>query len=276
MDTAQLVKLAQLDLLTELRRICQKHDIPYYLIGGTLIGAIRHQGFIPWDDDIDVGMLRRDYDRFQQVCRQELDPAYTLHDWDSDPASPHPFLKMKIRGSHYREGLAAQSQMDDGIFIDIFPYDNAPDRELPLRLQAMQIYLVRKILLLRCGFTLDSGSKLKKLLYGTLCTLSKVRSVSAWKKACKKLMLRHNRKPTRRVSNMCGSYSYKREMMDRTLVQDQVEHVFEKDMFSIPAGYHEFLRGVYGDYMKLPPEDQRVGRHQVIQMDLGGYQIRSL
>lgn len=274
MDISQQVKYAQLDLLTELHRICQKWSIPYFLIGGTLIGAIRHNGFIPWDDDIDVGMLRVDYERFCQACQEELDPAYGLYDWDNDPCSPLPFRKLRIKGTHYQEPMSAGSGVNDGIFIDIFPYDNAPDSEFLRKLQAGQIYLVRKLLVLRCDFSIHNGSTVKKILYGMLKFLSRIRSVPAWKKTCRKLMLRYNDQPTRRISNMCGAYSYRREMMDRALVLEQVEHVFEGGMFNIPAGYDAFLRGVYGDYMQLPPESQRVGKHGISMIDFGDYVIR--
>lgn len=274
MEPVEMVKYAQMDMLNEVRRICWKHDIPYFLIGGTLIGAIRHQGFIPWDDDIDIGMLRADYDRFAQVCREELDPAYGLYDWDVDPHSPLPFLKMKIKGTHYREAVSVDSKMNDEIYIDIFPYDNAPDSEFLRSLQAWRIYLIRKLLMLRCGFTLHDGKAVKKILYGTLNFLSRIRSVAAWKKSCHKLMLRYNDRQTRCISNMCGAYTYRREMMDRTLVQEQIPHVFEGDMYSIPAGYDAFLKGVYGDYMQLPPESERAGKHGISLIDLGGYVIR--
>lgn len=123
MDKSELVKYAQLDLLIELDRICKKNGINYFLVGGTLIGAIRHNGFIPWDDDIDVGMLRADYEKFEKACEKDLNPEYAKYDWHIDSASPLPFLKLKIKGTHYREYFSKDSNMNDAIFIDIFPYE---------------------------------------------------------------------------------------------------------------------------------------------------------
>ena len=267
-------KRAQMDLLAELDRICKKWDIPYFLIGGTLIGAIRHGGFIPWDDDIDVGLLWEDYAKLKQVCEEELDPQYFLHDWDSDPASPHPFYKLKIRGTHYPEGLAAGSKMNDGIYIDIFPYDNIPESQFLQKIHAARIYLIRKILLLRCGFDLSGNSTLKKILNGTLKFCSRILSVKCWKKKYMSISHRYNGEQTTYVTNMGGSYSYWRESKPRAILEAVTDHKFEDGMFSIPEDYDTFLRSCYGDYMQLPPEHQRIGRHDVGDIDFGDYQIR--
>lgn len=275
MDTERKVKCAQLDLLYELHRICQKWDIPYFLIGGTLIGAIRHGGFIPWDDDIDVGLLWEDYARLEQACKQDLDPAYMLCSWHTDPYSPHPFYKLKIRNTHYTEELSVKSKMDDGIFIDIFPYDNAPDDPKLRKKQAQQVQLLRKILLVRCGFRLDRGNVFKRLIYGSLKLFSRVRSVKGWKRSFEKVQHRYNQGKTQVVTNMGGSYTYERESKPRALVEKIALHKFENGEFCIPADYDTFLRSCYGDYMQLPPEDQRIGRHGVLKVDFGGYQIRN-
>lgn len=274
MESTDLVKCAQIDLLLELRRICKKWNIPYFLIGGTLIGAIRHQGFIPWDDDIDVGMLWEDYARFYQACKEDLDPAYVLHDWHEDPASPHPYFKLKIRGTHYPEAVSANSAMDDGIFIDVFPYDNAPNNKFMRRIQAWQIFVIRKILLLRCDFELGRDSTSKKLIYSILKVFSHVRSIESWKSSFEKVQHRYNKGTTQVATNMCGAYSYERESKPRALLEKVTEHVFEGEMFSVPEDYDGFLRSCYGDYMQLPPEEQRIGIHHVQGVDFGSYTVR--
>ena len=274
MDSVTMAKNAQMDLLIELDRICKKHNIRYFLIGGTLIGAIRHEGFIPWDDDIDVGMLREDYDRLRKVCDEDLDPAYFLHDWNSDPASPHPFYKLKICGTHYPETLAAKSDMNDSIYIDVFPYDNAPNSRFLRKLHQMKIYLMRKILLLRCNFDLSGNRTGRKLLYGVLKLLSHIRSVEGWKRTFTRVQRQYNNKPTETVVNLGGAYSYARESVLHSNVEKTIPHTFEGRNFEIPAGYDAFLRNCYGDYMQLPPEEQRVGKHEIVGIDFGSYQIR--
>ena len=274
MDSVAMAKNAQMDLLIELDRICKKHNIRYFLIAGTLIGAIRHDGFIPWDDDIDVGMLREDYDRLRKACDEDLDPAYFLHDWKSDPASPHPFYKLKICGTHYPETLAAQSDMNDCIYIDIFPYDNAPDSKFLRKLHYLKTYIMRKILLLRCNFDLSGERAGRKIVYGTLKFLSRIRSLEGWKKTYTRVQRQYNKNPTEKVVNLGGAYSYDRESVRRVNVETTIPHVFEGKIFEIPEGYDAFLRNCYGDYMQLPPEEQRVGKHEIVGIDFGSYRIR--
>ena len=274
MDSVLMAKNAQMDLLTELDRICKKHHIRYFLVGGTLIGAIRHDGFIPWDDDIDVGLLREDYDRLRQACEEDLDPQYFLHDWEMDPASPHPFYKLKIRGTHYPETLAAKSRMNDCIYIDVFAYDNAPDSKFLRKIHSVQTYIMRKILLLRCNFDLSGDRTGRKILYGTLKFLSRIRSVESWKKTYTRIQQKYNHKPTEKVVNLGGAYCYDRESVRRVNVEKTIPHSFEGKTFEIPEGYDAFLRNCYGDYMQLPPEDQRVGKHEIVGIDFGDYRIR--
>lgn len=273
MDTVKLIRAAQIDLLNEVKRICQKNGIDYFLSEGTLIGAIRHNGFIPWDDDIDVAMLRENYDRFQEACKTDLDPDYVLLDWHTDPNSPLPFMKLKIKGTHYREEIMAKSDADDAIFIDIFPLDNVPESSKLRKKQKQRTNVIFKIILVRCGYDLAQGSFPKKLIYTTLNLLSRIRSVGSWKKAYEKAEMRYNSQKTTHVdlvfSRLHGRFSQRR------IVEDLSEHVFENGVYAVPRDYDTYLRRIYGDYMQLPPEDQQVGLHAVYQIDLGSYTIRS-
>lgn len=269
------VKCAQLDMLKELKRICDKNKIPYFLVGGTLIGAIRHEGFIPWDDDIDVGMLRENYIRFVAACKTDLSQEYSLYDWSIDPKSPIPFLKMKIKGTHYREELSKSTEMNDEIYIDIFPYDHAPESPIKRKMQAMRNILFKKAILLRCGFTIDEGGKIKKVLYIPLRAYSHIHSVKTWKKKYERNATQYNQAETTHVVSLGGSYSYQKELKDITFLKDLILHRFEDVDLSVPAKYDLFLKEVYGDYLKLPPEEQRISRHGISLIDLGSYQVKS-
>lgn len=276
MEGMEIVKSAQLDLLSELKRICDKHNIKYFLVGGTLIGAIRHNGFIPWDDDIDVGMLRDDYEKFITICGDELDDAYQLYDWKVDPKSPIPFSKLKIKTTHYKEDLARDTDIDDGIFIDVFPYDNAPESKLKRSIQNIKNVIIKKSLLLRLGYAIDkNASGFKNLTYAILRLISYFNSVEGWKKTYDKNSRKYNHKKAEYVVSLGGSYSYARELKRKKDLQELIPHIFENDNYLIPRNYDVFLRQVYGDYMKLPPEEERTSRHKIILVDLGTYRIRS-
>ena len=274
METTQLVKLAQMDLLAELDRICKKWDIPYFLTAGTLIGAVRHSGFIPWDDDLDVGLLRKYCDRLEEACAKDLDPAYYLHSWKSDPASPNCFYKLKIKGTHYPEQIAAKSDMDDGIFIDIFPFDNAPDQPRLRKKHHRRRVWLQKMLMLRARFDLGGNSKGKRLIYAFMKPVAFMRSLDGWKKRFLKLQNKYNHLQTKEVVNLCGAYSYHRESQELVVLENLTTHDFEGIPYSIPVDYDTFLSRQYGNYMQLPPEEQRVGRHFITGIDFGDYKIR--
>ena len=127
LDSKTLKKLhdVELEILQEIIRICKKYDIKYYLAGGTLLGAVRHKGFIPWDDDLDIGMLREDYDKFMKYGIKEIDDKYFIHCDKTDPNYWLPFIKVRKNSTTFVEELLNKKEvLHNGIFVDIFPMDN--------------------------------------------------------------------------------------------------------------------------------------------------------
>ncbi len=269
------IKEAQLDLLDELVRICEKKNINYCLIAGTLIGAIRHNGFIPWDDDIDVGMTRENYNRFLEACKIDLGKEYELYNWNNDIYYPHPFSKLKIKGTHYTEELSKDSSMNDSIFIDIFPYDNVPKSKIKQFFQKNVIKFYRKAILLKCNFSIIGNSFLKKILYFPVKLYSKTVSKEMLIKKIDSEAQKYNNENSEFITNHGGSYSYEREMANKDWLINTTRHVFEGIEYNIPKQYDAFLTHVYGDYMKLPPKSQRKGKHKVVRIDFGNYKIKA-
>lgn len=114
------VQLTQLEIAKEIRRVCEENDIPYFLTCGTLLGAVRHQGFIPWDDDMDVGMLRENYEKFCRIAPEKLKPEYCWQSWYTDPNYALPFGKVRKRGTLYLEAKSHRLE-ENGFYVDIFP-----------------------------------------------------------------------------------------------------------------------------------------------------------
>ncbi len=118
------------DILAEVIRICDRHSIPYFVIGGTAIGALYDKGILPWDDDIDIGMKREDYNRFLDIAQRELRPQYFLSWFGTEPHSPYYFAKVKKHDTLFVESMFSDLPLHPGIFVDVFPFDRIPDNRL--------------------------------------------------------------------------------------------------------------------------------------------------
>lgn len=123
------------EILEEIARVCRKHHIPYFIIGGTAIGALYDQAILPWDDDVDIGMTRKDYNRFLEIAPKELDSSFFLSWIGTDPHSPYYFAKVKKNNTLFVEEMFKNVPMHPGIFVDIFPFDRIPDNKLLQRMQ---------------------------------------------------------------------------------------------------------------------------------------------
>lgn len=263
-DNKQLLnlQLEQIEIAKEIKRVCNIASITYFLAFGTLLGAIRHNGFIPWDDDMDVGMLRPDYERFiVAFMKYGNHNRFFLETWDSEKGYPFPFAKLKINGTVFLENSIKNSDVHKGIYVDIFPYDFICDDEakrlklgkrmdfllkfnkfklnyLPMNPNSKKDYIVSRILHY-IGILIP-----EKLIKGKIDALSK----------------KYNDCSTDYYG--CTGSPYKmKDALKREYLSGVVEHDFASESFLIPQRYDEILRSIYGDYMKLPPIEKRVTRH---------------
>src|SRR5690606_39008251 len=138
-------QLIQLEILLEINKICIKHNIKYILFGGTLLGSVRHSGFIPWDDDIDLAMDRENYDKFLKVAREEIDDRYTFQHYETDRKTIFPFLKIRKKGTKLIETVTENLDMDHGIFVDIFPLDDYEINNNKIKFKVILIKLINFI-----------------------------------------------------------------------------------------------------------------------------------
>ncbi len=134
-EELQLLHAELYDILAEVVRLCERHDIPFFVIGGTAIGALYDKGILPWDDDIDIGMKRADYDRFLSIAERELAPEYFLSWFGTEPHTPYYFAKVKKHDTLFVEGMFSGLPLHPGIFVDIFPFDRIPDNRMLRKLQ---------------------------------------------------------------------------------------------------------------------------------------------
>ena len=256
----QQLKICERDMLAEFVRICDKHGIKYFVQGGTLLGTVRHGGFIPWDDDIDVSLPREDYEKFLTIAEKELPDYYFLQTKDTDPEYPNNFAKIRDSRTTFIESSAKNLKINHGAYIDIFPLDNYPSGkkakvyELKKRLLTQRIYK---------AFYMPHMSFIAKII--TMITVILFPSLKGAVEKREKLF--KSVAPTDRVVNNSGAWLDK-EIIPREWVQGTIQMEFEGIKVNVSDKYDEWLTYVYGDYMSLPPENERVGHHYVDYFDM--------
>jgi lipopolysaccharide cholinephosphotransferase len=269
-DQLEKIHKIQLEMALDVKKICEKYSIRYFIVAGTLLGAVRHGGFIPWDDDLDIGMLREDYEKFIEVSKNELSNDNFLQNWNTEPKFALPITKIRRIGTKFVEQNSAKVQINKGVYIDIFPFDQVPRKIMERRSQNIMTYVIKRILLIRQGYKLwDDKDCLKKLLYKILKIASKMISVNRAKQILYKVMTKYNYINSDYIVTHGGSYGYWKETINKKWIENLTSIEFEGHLFPCPNDYHNYLINMYGDYMKLPPESDRYNRHEIIKLELG-------
>ena len=247
-----------LELLHELDRVCKKNDIPYVLFCGTALGAVRHKGIIPWDDDLDVSMLREDYEKFLKIAPNELDQKYYLQAEGSEHWVMN-FSKLRKNNTTYLEKFHPKDKkMHQGIYIDIFPCDNASDKEWIRKIQfyASRITLAKSL----CLRGYETDSVVKKII------MSICKFVPA--KPFLKLAMLKSQPNTEKLQTFLSCTSkYHKGIYRREWFTETIEMDFEDMKAPVSAHYDELLTTMYGDYMKLPSEEERKIKEHAVLID---------
>lgn len=245
----------QMEILDEVDRICKENDITYFLSGGTLLGAVRHKGFIPWDDDIDLWMTRKNYQKFKKVIKTELSERFFPEDYYTNLRCPLSILKIEKKGTRFVEGVFSGVPLSNCIYIDIFPLDNIwkPAYKLQtailIKLQAIRDFKIRGV-----G---KNGNLLKRSIY-SLMPLRVCRMLTEL------TMRMFNIFPTRHLNQLCHRGRYWPKFI-RSEIEDLIELEFEGKKYPVPRQYDKILRECYGDYMKLPPKEKQEPIHDIIE-----------
>lgn len=263
MDTLALLQRVALDMAKAVAAICDKHELSYSLIFGSLIGAVRHKGFIPWDDDLDVAMPRPDYEKFLEVAPLELPSYYEIHNYKMGNT-----LRCVTRIVDTRILLKLNSYEDGNIlpaWVDIFAIDGLPDKQPAKAIHYMRIQW-RKAMWAFAGFesTVNKnrpGRPRWQQLIIDFCAKTHFGShldvydqLDKYDKALKRYPFDY--------STLCccgmGTYSPQRQTWKRSAFEELVQYDFEGTLLMGAGDYDSVLSATYGDYMTLPPEDQRI------------------
>lgn len=261
------LQLTQLGIAVEVTALCDAHQIPYVLLAGTALGARRHGGFIPWDDDMDLGLLRCDYDRLVGLAKAGgLPDRLHLQDWLDDPHMAAPYAKVRLNGTRMIEEWSQHTGGHKGIFIDIFPLDNMPDGGSEYRLHVLRLRYWIRLLHHQAGYTMNTQRGPLRLADLALRAIARTVPQARAKRRLQRLITRYDKRPTMRVAAVGGSYSLAKETLQRRWITQRTRCQFEDKSFFCSAASDEYLTHLYGDFMALPAEDQRHSKHGILEL----------
>ena len=259
LSTLREHQLVMLEMLRVLDRICSKYDISYQLFAGTALGAVRHGGFIPWDDDLDVVMLRNEYNHFLQVAPKEVGERYFVQAEFSEHW-PCAFSKLRKNGTACIERyIPKDPKTHQGVYIDIFPCDNLSSNGLMRGLQ----FAFSKLLIAQ---NLDKrGYITSSLLKKTTMRVARLLP----KKSLYQIVVDSEDDTTPLVHTFFGaSRSYQKSIYPRQWFENSVTMNFEDGVFPVSANYDELLTKLYGTYMEMPSEKVRAVKVHAELVDL--------
>ena len=246
------MQLIELDILRALDKICRENGIHYEVDGGTLLGAVRHRGFIPWDDDADVIMNREAYRKLMRVLDDELDKEkFYFQDMRRTRGYRWGYGKLRRKNTRFVRINQEHMPYPQGVFLDVFVCDNVPDLYFFRCVCNFQSFIFRKLFYAEVGKINEVG--FKRLLYRIL---SRVPERTLKKQYFRYVRFR-NRAYTDWVKCLTFPACNKTFGYKRSWYEDTIDMCFENVVLKASREYEEYLTFLYGDYMKLPPENER-------------------
>lgn len=256
--TTDELKKIQMDILDNIDAFCRNNNLKYYICGGTLVGAIRHNGFIPWDDDIDIILPRKDYDRFISLYSSIKHSPYKLYCFELDDNFPYPFAKISDERTVFEEEINNAVSM--GVNIDVFPLEDLPD-DISLRKKIYKISNCWINILTLKRLPLDRRRGIAKNIFLFISRLFfKIIPTQVIVKQIIKNAQSYKDNNSLYVGVVVWGYGMK-EIIKREYVSNVDYHPFEDRSYLIPSGYDKYLTNLYGNYMQLPPVEKRVSHH---------------
>lgn len=271
LEVLRKVQLIQLEILIELDRVCKINNLSYQLFAGTLLGAIRHKGFIPWDDDIDVAMVRSDYEKFLNICDYYLNPSYFLQNYDTDPKFFRQFSRLRKNNTKYVQQSYKDIDMHHGIFIDIFPLDNVIPNSIMENARYKIIYIFSRLNKIRNKGVSPNSNVFKRVLGKIIQISNIIVPKSTYNRMKTKIMKMFNNKNTgylNHLTNGTTKIRFERFLMKEKDFNNVINWEFEHKRFPISRNYHNILINMYGDYMKLPSKEQQKPHHGIIEIEI--------
>ncbi|MDO4413587.1 MAG: LicD family protein [Erysipelotrichaceae bacterium] len=267
-DYIDKLKKVELNILCSFIDCCEKLGLKYFMLGGSMLGAVRHQGFIPWDDDIDVGMLRDDYEIFLAKGQELLPDHYFIQSFHSDPNVLFNFAKVRDSRTTFIESSVKKLDINHGVYIDIFPLDYYPatlNEQKHFDLERRKLGLrIRRSLTLTKENRGSIFQEFTRTLVGSLLYIKYPKTAQAIA-AREKLFSSVPKSDL--IANYSGAWG-KKEIVPVDWYGNGIIVKFEGISVRIPEQYDKWLKQVYGNYMELPPVEKRVSHHYTEVIDL--------
>lgn len=245
----------QFEILQELKRVCDEHHLTYYLAFGTLLGAVRHHGFIPWDDDIDTGMPWNDYKKLEALFKEgTFHEKFFLQTSNTDPDSGATYYKLRMNETTFIVEPQSHRDMHHGINIDIYPLYNVANNKLLREIQAFHAVMY---MLLEVGEVPQNNGTFMKLAGSVILFLFKGNLRQIYKHFCLKYMAKYEHRKTKYKAHFYGNLNRCRRIYPAEVFDHTIPMEFEGEKFAVPCGYNYFLKKFYGNYMQMPPAKKR-------------------
>ena len=252
-----------IEIYIDVSKVCKRYDLKIMLGGGSCLGAVRHKGFIPWDDDLDLNMPRKDYNILLNIFNIELGDKYDLVDPGKTKSGQRIFAKiMKKNTTFIEENTTINKNTPKGIFIDIFPIESLPDNKLLRNIKLFIINISTNLVNKISKYQL-SNTKSKKATILVVGFLTSFMSYYKWFKIYNSFI--SSGKSSRFCTIPSGRKGVYGELQTTSTFFPLSRGKFEGIEVSLPNNYHKYLNNLYGDYMKLPPPDQRKTLHKIIK-----------
>ena len=259
-----------MNIVKEVVAICEKHNLMYYMLGGTMLGAIRHKGFIPWDDDIDLGMPRGDYERFLEVAPSELSQSLKIVNYRNTPNYQYYITRVLDAETKVIEERIGNENKYTNASIDIFPIDGTPNNSILRKIYFFRVLSHRALMSLCYKDSIDRKRKRGTIEKAFLWMMERIpveKFTTPYKQKCKidKLLRSQNVKNSKYIGNIMGAYRVS-EIVPAEFYGNGIMYQFEDMQLRGLDMYDEYLTHTYGDYMQLPPEDKRKTHFKIVEM----------
>ena len=270
MTNMELLHKVDMDIVKEVVRICDAHDLKYYMLGGTMLGAIRHKGFIPWDDDIDLGMPRDDYEKFLEIAPKELPAHMKTVNYRTDRKFQYYITRVLDTDTKVIEERIGNDSKYTNASIDIFPIDGTPNNAFLRKIYFFRVLFHRALMSLCYKDSIDRKRKRsfkEKVLLWVMERIPVEKLTTPYKQKCKidKLLRSQKVEGSKYIGNIMGAYRT-REIVPADFYGEGAFYDFEDIQLRGMAKADEYLTFTYGDYMQLPPEESRKTHFKILEI----------